>query len=314
MCDNILEKMQESVENDTVAFNKFLLEYDKYTNTSFYFVEGEDFCYYNSRIKRFLNDKETRHYRCNSKKNVIGVRNLIKKAKIEIDESDVMLFFVDKDFGFDTIPDDIYATEWYSIENFYLTRNLIKNVLENNFELYKEEKNYILAIEYFEKLYKEYSKFARKLNVFYYTVRECEKIQGKKRTNFNKIQFWEFIEKNRLDNFKMQEISYDELLQFYEITCELDYELLKKNEYLFFEDRHYNFRGKFELEFLKFFLKSIRTAMKNGSYGFEKMKVCQYDFQADTMKILTEYAYTPKDLKEYIESSENAEKEMVKIS
>ena len=216
------------------------------------------------------------------------------------------MFFVDRDYNLDFVPEDIYTTDWYSIENFYLTTDLIKKVLENFFRLNEDDNNYIKALEYFDILYKGYSRIAKKLNVFYYTVRECEKLQNTERTKFSKVSFHKFIENNKLKGFKMIEYSYDELSKMYEISCELNKELLVKNEYIFSENNHSNYRGKSELEFLKNFLNLINRAMKYGSYGFEKNNVCKYDFQTDVMTILTDYAYTSKKLVEYI-SSKNLE-------
>ena len=297
----MVKKMLEATQNDTTAYNKFILEYKKYSNTGFYFIEGDDFCYYNNRIKKYSKCSSFRNYSCGGKKNVISVRNMIANSKIRLDESNRLMFFVDRDYDFDIVPEDISVTEWYSIENFYLTLDLIKKVLENHFRLNEDEKNYIKALEYYEILYKEYSNFMRKLNVFLYTVRECEILQRKGRTDFNKVAFYKFIDKDGLENFKMKDYSYEELSKMYEISCSLDNELLSKNELLFFPENHYNFRGKFELDFLKYFLKLLRKALQSGNCGFSKIKVCKYDFQMDTMHILSEYAYTSENLKRYIE-------------
>lgn len=309
----LVEDMLESIENDTSAYSKFILDYKKYENATFYFVEGEDFFYYNKRIKKYSKSKKHRNYSCGGKKNVISVRNMIANSNIKLDSNNKIMFFVDRDYNFDSLPEDIYTTEWYSIENFYLTKELIKKVLENYFCLNEDDTNYIKALEVFDKLYKEYSKVAKKLNIFYYTVRECEMIQGKTRTDLNKIPFYKFIMQNGLEKFKMKEFSYCELAKMYEISCELNEELLNKNEHIFCESNHYNFRGKFELEFLKYFLDLIRRAMKDGKCGFVKIKVCGYDFKTDTMNILSEYAYTSESLKEYIKSSNIKELKKVEI-
>lgn len=298
--ETLVENMLGAIQNDTAAYNKFILEYNKCKNTSFYFIEGDDFCYYNSRIRKYSSNDCFKNYPCGGKSKVISVRNMISNSKIKLENNNKVMFFVDRDYNFEFVPEGIYITDWYSIENFYLTKELIKKVLENFFRLNEYDNNYEKALEYFEELYKEYSRIARKLNVFYYTVRECEKIQNTPKTKFATVPFYKFIEKNKLKGFKMVEYSYDELSKMYEISCKLSKELLVKNEHIFSENDHSNYRGKSELEFLKNFLDLIRRAMNSGSYGFEKIKVCKYDFQTDIMTILTDYAYTSKKLVEYI--------------
>lgn len=299
MSNDLVQQMIKSTGKDVAVFQKFMLEYKDYNNTLFYFVEGEDFCYYNPRIKNYSNSMNYINYRCDGKNNVIGVNNLIKE-KLTIENNNKLMFFVDRDYGLDDVPQNIYVTDFYSIENFYLTEETVRNILENFIEINKHTNNYNLCLEYFEKTYTEYSKFAVKINTFYYTVREYEKINGCPRTNFRTIKFSKFIKNDSIDNFSMSDLSYEELLKKYDIKYSIEEAHFKKNALLFNENNHYNFRGKFELEYLKWFLNSIRISIKDGLYNFDKDLVCNYDFHVDVMKILSEYAFTPKSLKEYI--------------
>jgi len=98
----------------------------------------------------------------------------------------------------------------------------------------------------------------------------------------------------------MFDLSYEELLKLYNIEYSIEEIHFKKNALLFNENDHYNFRGKFELEYLKWFLSSIRVSIKDGLYNFDKDLVCNYDFHVDVMKILSEYAFTPQSLIEYV--------------
>lgn len=297
--NNLVDQMIKSTEKDIAVFHKFILDYKKFNNMLFYFVEGEDFCYYNPRIKKYSNSMNYINYRCDGKRNVIGVNNLIKENVI-IENNNKFMFFVDRDYGLDEIPKNIYVTDSYSIENFYLNDESVKDILENFIEVNKNTNNYKLSLEYFKKTYIEYSKFALKINIFYYTIREYEKINKCLRADFNKIKFSKFIKNDSIDSFLMKDLSYKELLDIYKINYDIEENIFKRNSLLFNENNHYNFRGKFELEFLKWFLKKIRDAIKNGLYNFDESSVCSYDFNVDTMKVLSEYASTPKSLEEYI--------------
>ena len=132
------------------------------------------------------------------------------------------------------------------------------------------------------------------------TIREYEKINRCARADFRKIKFTRFIETDNLDDFLMKDLSYEELLGTYEIEYNIDESCFRKNSLLFDENNHYNFRGKFELEYLKWFLNRTRVAIKDGLCNFDKDLVCNYDFYVDVMKVLSDYAYTPDSLINYI--------------
>lgn len=300
MNNNLYQTMLESLGKDVSVYHKFILDNTKHKNTLFYFVEGEDFCYYNPRIKKYSNYINYIDYSCNGKKNVIGVKKLLEN-KGEIRQNNKVKFFVDKDYDLEKIPKGIYVTDYYSIENFYLNEDTIKQVLENIMEVNRNSENFSLCLEYFDKTYNEYSKFAVKLNTFFYTIREYEKKFGKARSNLNVQKFTKFVRNSSLDKFEMIDITYEELLKIYNIEYNIDIVKFNQNISLFKSNDHTNFRGKFELEFFKYFLNTVKKAIKDGKYGFAKSKVCKYDFSTDTMKMLSEYAYTPKSLCDYIE-------------
>lgn len=307
MSKDLVQQMIQSTEKDVAVFQKFILEYNKYENILFYFVEGEDFCYYNPRIINYSTSKDNISYQCDGKRNVIGVNKLIKE-KVKIKNDSKLMFFVDRDYGLDKVPSDIYVTDYYSIENFYLNEETVKSILENFMEVNKHSRNYEICLKYFKETYAEYSKFSVKINAFYYTIREYEKTNGCPRADFKKIKFTRFIETDSLDDFLMKDLSYEELLETYEIEYDIEESCFRKNSLLFDENRHHNFRGKFELEYLKWFLNRTRVAIKEGLYNFDKDRVCKYDFYADTMKVLSAYAYTPDSLINYIRDSAKPKK------
>lgn len=94
--------------------------------------------------------------------------------------------------------------------------------------------------------------------------------------------------------------TFSELKKIYNVDYKIQEIEFKKNMILFDENNHNNFRGKFELEFLKWFLSTLRIEIKNGNLNFQKQIVCNYDFNMDIMRVLSKYAYTPDSLLEYI--------------
>lgn len=302
MIDNLLEEMSKAVGKDVAVFQEYVLKENKIKNSVCYFIEGKDYEYYHSRVKRFANlsnGGKCWFLSCDGKENVIGVRNLI--VKNTFDETNRRLFFVDNDYGIEKIPDDIYKTEYYSIENFYLNKNMVENVLENIFGISALDENYNKAIEYFEKVYGEYSKFAVKMNTFYYTVRKYEKEKGYLRTNLNKKKLTYFIENGELENYSLKDVSYKELIELYGVNFEMDLSEIEKNNSLFCENNHNNFRGKFEFELLKWFLENVKNSIKCGKDGFnENINIAKVNCNEFTMGLLSVYAYTPDSLIDYI--------------
>ena len=90
---NLVYKMEESTRKDVSVFQKFILENKYMNNTLFFFVEGNDYCYYYPRIKKNSFYDCFKSYKCEGKKNVIGVRNLINKAYHE-KTSNTLFYFV----------------------------------------------------------------------------------------------------------------------------------------------------------------------------------------------------------------------------
>ena len=96
----------------------------------FLFFEGkDDFKYYVGRISPYINEKEYGVFHCNCKKNVLKIQEMIaKQASIQDDKKN--LYFIDRDFDDnDHIPNCVYVTSSYSIENYYFTDSAIKKIL-----------------------------------------------------------------------------------------------------------------------------------------------------------------------------------------
>ena len=219
---NLVEEMLASTSKDVAVFQKFILDYNNYNNTLFYFVEGKDFCYYNPRIQKYINNFEITHYKCGGKKHVIGVYELIKN-NIKYNNGNKMLYFVDKDYGFNNelISNEIYVTDLYSIENFYLNKDTIKRILTEFMEIDIHTQNYKMAMFYFEKCYDEYSIFGKNINAFLYTVRFYEKERKLKRTDFN-IKFSKFLLNKSLPCYKFKEYSFKDFVEEFNLGFEVN--------------------------------------------------------------------------------------------
>ena len=174
---NLVEEMLEKQQCSSVAFQTFILSHRKsiYKNTAFCFVEGEDDkSYYRPRVEKTLS-MDANFIECGNKQNVIETYNLVQASKKTKTKT---LFFVDRDYNLEKVPNGIYVTEFYSIENFYLTKEAILNILKKIMNLSSNYHNLKHAKKLFQKCYKQYSTSAKTLNAFYYTIRvyECDNL------------------------------------------------------------------------------------------------------------------------------------------
>lgn len=124
----MLETMLNESECIEAIFQSYITSKSK--KDIFLFFEGkDDFKYYVGRISPYINEKEYGVFHCNCKKNVLKIQEMIaKQAFIQDDKKN--LYFIDRDFDDnDHIPNCVYVTSSYSIENYYFTDSAIKKIL-----------------------------------------------------------------------------------------------------------------------------------------------------------------------------------------
>lgn len=120
------------MENESDCIESIFQSYisSKSKKDIFLFFEGkDDFKYYVSRVSSHIGDKEYGVFHCNCKMNVLTIQEMIaNQAEIQDDKKN--LYFIDRDYDDnENIPDSIYVTSSYSIENNYFTNSAIKRIL-----------------------------------------------------------------------------------------------------------------------------------------------------------------------------------------
>ena len=124
----MLETMLNESECIEAIFQSYITSKSK--KDIFLFFEGkDDFKYYVSRISSHIGNKEYGVFHCNCKMNVLTIQEMIaNKTGIQDDKKN--LYFIDRDYDDnEDIPDSIYITSSYSIENYYFTDSAIKRML-----------------------------------------------------------------------------------------------------------------------------------------------------------------------------------------
>lgn len=120
------------MENESDCIESIFQSYisSKSKKDIFLFFEGkDDFKYYVSRVSSHIGNKEYGVFHCNCKMNVLTIQKMIANQTV-IQDDKKNLYFIDRDYDDnEDIPDSIYITSSYSIENYYFTDSAIKRML-----------------------------------------------------------------------------------------------------------------------------------------------------------------------------------------
>lgn len=128
------ELLSHANKTITTPLLRFMNKVNAYKEHVIYcIVEGYDLPYYNVRIEA-ISGQKCEFIEANGKKNVIRLYDIIKSRSEYANLK--QLYFVDRDYDLNSnIPDDIYITPGYSVENFYVSKNCYTKILEGLFHL-----------------------------------------------------------------------------------------------------------------------------------------------------------------------------------
>lgn len=120
-------KLNKSKDKASVAYNEFILYTEQNKNGLFCFFEGKDNAYYIPKVKNFTDKYHI--IPCGGREKVLEVYQLIT-IHSEYDKYK-KAFFIDRDFNQALPPQNppIFETPCYSIENFYVSVNVFKEIV-----------------------------------------------------------------------------------------------------------------------------------------------------------------------------------------
>jgi len=278
-------KRQES-RNPRAIWKEYKSRIKKHENDNFIycFFEGDDDPkYYNSRIES-ITKKEISYFICNGK---IGVINTIKAFELKKEEH-ILAFFIDNDF--DNLLkiyhkyDKLYVTPCYSIENFYIDVEVFKKILKIEFKINEENKNYEKYIEIYKNRQKEFHEIILEINsliVLYHYL--------KMNKNYNENIVYQNIKLDHIVKISLENIKKKDkkLNLFDDIKSMIKLDTKIKEKYEEFKSKlnknpKYNFRGKFEIQFLNKMLILLATEIKTSFKTDEKNIVSNLSHYAQT--------------------------------
>ncbi|NMI05449.1 DUF4435 domain-containing protein [Paenibacillus sp. SZ31] len=294
-----IEKERAKRNNFSVHWAKFIKLYARFKDDPICFVEGEDIKYYGIRIERLIGTAN--FIESGGKK---GVLKFFEKTKgIEEFIELKPFFFVDRDFDDSLNIQELYETPCYSIENFYTSNSVLERILLNEFKLTRADESFEKCMSLFHDRQAEYHDASLLLNVFI----ACQRYEERhsKESN-NKLNLGEF-KITDLFHLSMNRISakydLDSLYEYYNITAKIEDDLLTNKMREFSQMRmRERFRGKFEIEFLRWFLVKIISLAKEGDNEIfpSKIKVKLNITRVNFLSELSRFADECPLLKDYL--------------
>lgn len=242
-----------------------------YKTHVFCFFEGEDSKYYSSRIEQRFCKKKA--FVLKGKKEVLHLYSLISANGLSNDMCS--MFFIDRDYD-DTVykngniynvsrDGDVYETDVYSIENYYVNTYTLGKILENEFNLQDHMAGYLKCIDDFKLRLEEFNKIMLDFNALLFCHRKKKGVTNKisfgdkKLKDFAVVTLAEIKRSSRYDNCIRSMMSESDFTESDVCRAKTILSRVKNMSNVF--------RGKNQFEF---FLKYLELLIESKSEYFEE--------------------------------------------
>lgn len=293
---NALAKKRDEA---SVIYSKFTLLIPKFGEDAIYcFVEGYDMPYYSSIVRNVCR-KVPVEIKCNGKSSVIAANKFIETKEDCSRYS--KRYFVDRDFeNNDNLPNTIFITDGYAIENYYLSDKCVSSILETEFNISRTEypDNYTKCMDLF---HSEHEKFLEGISLFnaWYSClynnpgwdRSDVSLDGCFPKEWLSLKIGDIRYSYNLSDIEMK---YNKAPHMEESLVNKEKTKLQTNGYMFY-------RGKYEMQFLFDFLRFIQNEPKKSRVY--SVASCHIPFYQNTMlSTFSQYADVSDNLYRYIET------------
>ncbi|MCG7546257.1 DUF4435 domain-containing protein [Pseudoalteromonas sp. MM17-2] len=293
----------------SVKFLEFIKIKAKDNNVLACIFEGEDSKYYCGRLNNLLTGHDWAGIDAGGKHEVLKLYQTIQNHPSYKTSSYVC--FIDKDFeDWFSNPDEerIYVTPCYSIENFYISDDVLKRVLTSEFGI-SEFGDYKVDFHNVMNLYEQHShKFSHEISPLMHWIK-AHRLMMRDNKSPKKINV------RNLKTDKVVAISLNEVQRsfdssdissvFPELTnADICTEALKEaRETLNLENWKSDYRGKQALDFFRAFLNRLKQDLtsKEPQFFSNKGNVRLALSKENLISELSQYADTPECLREFIE-------------
>ena len=300
-----IEQLRLSKNKAQVAFQEFALSTRKHPNHLFCFFEGKDNPYYVPRIKHFTSLYQP--INCGNRDSVLKIHTLISNRPEYSNYKKA--FFIDRDFNkpLERLNLPIFETPCYSVENLYVSVDVLKEILVNEFHLSEFSDSDIIeaCVSLYNERQNEFHDAVCLFNSWYACLIEIRNSTGK----ITGVNLDEKLPKDYIDvtlqsvtcNYDLNSIenAYPNATKIGEIIL-----INKLAEFGNCEKRKV-FRGKYEMQFLiKFIQLLLQDSNSNKIVVKSKINYAFNDNLSNqqAINIFEGYAETPESLIEYLET------------
>lgn len=299
-----VQEIRDARNKGVVAFTKFCHDKQQHDDCIFCFFEGEDSKYYCPRIEHYTKYAYEKivSYNCGGRKEVIRAYNLIKD-KIEYADVNKM-FFVDRDY----VPlsqelKNVYQTPCYSVENFYTSLDSFSRIINREFGINTIEDDFAKCVADYCQRQTEFHSETLYLNAWLSGQRKAEDQFHLKKITLADYKIGKLFSEISIEKVTTKDpITKTLLLQQFSSAYNVSDEDIAK-EVTFFQSGNQQklFRGKFEIDFLRKIITSIKEKNRDSTY-FQTKRECVYvDPNVNTLSTLSSYADTPECLVRFLE-------------
>ena len=220
------------------------------------FVEGKDSEYYFPKIQA-CTDKKITFFDCRGRDNVILNYSIIEYLKKYVNYK--ILYFIDRDFNVDVVPDSIYQTPCYAIENLYVHKNVLSAILEYSWHIDEEDRR--IALELYENSQKNYHFHALEMNTFIKLQKYLSHDRGLGiKLNLSNINL-DDLYKIDLESTE-RKIGMEQWISKVGETIEYEESQFADIQNTFSKSHYcYEFRGKNELFFMKKYMERLKEEL-----------------------------------------------------
>jgi len=307
---SFLQLLTDASTVPVVALHNFLLNVKSNEKTIHSFFEGKtDESFYGTIIRRIKDENyKLKTYICGNKDSVYYQHEKLNSRKLK---NQMLLFFVDKDIE-DIIPyerplsDNIYVTDYYSIENYIVNDQILEQVWA---EIFKQTSGHELSSALCDKFNRALSDYHRFMII---------------------VMSWILYHRRNLQNDHDATLNLDcvKLKRMYEINEHLEFkarlghiddvinmlDLQTKNKTYFFiwngykqilckelvqYDRKCIVRGHFEMEFFVYFISSLRKVVEKTTA--KQLKVSVEINDANAVDVLGPRVMLPPSLELFLQ-------------
>lgn len=298
-----IQKVKDARNKGVVAFSRYCQEKKKYQDYLFCFFEGEDVKYYSPRIEKYSGYEYNKiiHYNCGGKKGVLKALNLVEKNG---DESFVAkAFFIDSDYDQTKYNNDLlYQTPCYSIENFYTSKKAFSRMLNREFGINTTEKDFLKCCSDYSKRQQEFHDKTIYINSWLACQRLQEETAESPKIVLSDFKISKFFLELSIDSIVCkEEINREKLKELFPDSINIkESDIEEKMNYFKNGNMGRWFRGKFEVEFLKKIIDSLKMKNKTGGYFSQKYTSVHIDPNVNILSTLQDYADTPQSLIDFL--------------